>query len=40
MQLPTSVIQMTRADVKHLDAVVLHIPHKDHIAGLDDIKDI
>jgi phosphoribosyl 1,2-cyclic phosphate phosphodiesterase len=30
--------QMLRADVKHLDAIVFTHPHKDHVAGLDDVR--
>lgn len=30
--------QMLRANVRHLDAVVFTHPHKDHLAGLDDVR--
>jgi phosphoribosyl 1,2-cyclic phosphate phosphodiesterase len=30
--------QMLRQKVKHLDGVVFTHPHKDHLAGLDDVK--
>jgi phosphoribosyl 1,2-cyclic phosphate phosphodiesterase len=30
--------QMLRQNVKHLDAIIYTHPHKDHLAGLDDVR--
>lgn len=30
--------QMLRADVQHLEAVIMTHAHKDHVAGLDDVR--
>jgi phosphoribosyl 1,2-cyclic phosphate phosphodiesterase len=30
--------QMLRACVKHLDGIIFTHPHKDHVAGLDDVR--
>src|SRR5687768_13534927 len=30
--------QMLRAGVMHLDAIIFTHPHKDHVAGLDDVR--
>lgn len=30
--------QMLRANVKQLDAIIFTHPHKDHVAGLDDVR--
>jgi phosphoribosyl 1,2-cyclic phosphate phosphodiesterase len=32
--------QMLRANVKQLDAIVFTHPHKDHVAGLDDVRHL
>ena len=38
MQVPIFVARCLRHKVKHLDAVILTHSHKDHIAGMDDMK--
>lgn len=35
---PDFRFQMLRQKVKHIDAIIFTHPHKDHIAGLDDVK--
>ncbi len=35
---PDFRFQMLREKVKHIDAIIFTHPHKDHVAGLDDVK--
>jgi phosphoribosyl 1,2-cyclic phosphate phosphodiesterase len=35
---PDFRFQMLRQKVKHIDAIIFTHPHKDHIAGLDDVR--
>ena len=35
---PDFRFQMLRENVKNIDAIIFTHPHKDHVAGLDDVK--